>query len=445
MSVFIPQEVIRVKRDGGTIASADIEKFVAGITDGSVTDAQVSALAMAIYFNGMSPEEGAALTLAMRDSGDVMDWQGFGFDADAPIVDKHSTGGVGDKVSLMLAPIVAACGGFVPMISGRGLGHTGGTLDKLESIPGYDPYPDNEMFAGIVRDVGCSIIGQTGNLAPADKRFYGIRDVTATVESVPLITASILSKKLSAGLNALVMDVKFGNGAFMDSMEKAEELAGSIVRVATAAGTPTTALLTDMNQVLGTTAGNAVEIFETLEFLKNPEQADARLKEITLALAAHMLALSGAQADLKTARKKAEVALADGEAAEIFVQMVIAQGGPVDFMERAADHMPLAPIVKPITLGKAGFVAGMDTRAIGMAVVALGGGRTNPAHDVDHGVGLTQICQVGDRLEADQPAAMVYARSEDAADAAIQAVRAAVSLSDTAPDLSPIVAKIIGG
>lgn len=445
MSVFIPQEVIRTKRDGGTISSADIERFVKGITDGSVTDAQVSSLAMAIFFNGMSPEEGAALTLAMRDSGDVMDWQAYGFDADAPIVDKHSTGGVGDKVSLMLAPIVAACGGFVPMISGRGLGHTGGTLDKLESIPGYDPYPDNARFAEIVREVGCSIIGQTGNLAPADKRFYGIRDVTATVESVPLITASILSKKLSAGLNALVMDVKCGNGAFMDSPEKAEELAESIVRVAKAAGTPTTALLTDMNQVLGRTAGNAVEVFETIDFLKKTANADSRLLEITLELAAHMLALSGAQPSLEEARTKAEVALNDGEAAEVFAQMVVAQGGPADFMERADHYMPLASVVKPVTLGGAGYITGMDTRAIGMAVVALGGGRTDPAQKVDHGVGFTQIAQVGDRLDADTPFATVYARTEEAADAAIQTVRSSVKLADTAPSVSAVISKIIGG
>lgn len=444
-SVFLPQEVIRTKRDGGTISDADIRNFVAGITDGSVTDAQVSSLAMAIFFNGMSPEEGAALTLAMRDSGDVMCWTDYGFDADAPIVDKHSTGGVGDKVSLMLAPIVAACGGLVPMISGRGLGHTGGTLDKLESIPGYDPYPGIEAFAKIVGDVGCSIIGQTGDLAPADKRFYGIRDVTATVESIPLITASILSKKLSAGLGSLVMDVKFGNGAFMDTDEKAEELATNIVRVANAAGTPTTALLTDMNQVLGSTAGNAVEIFETIEFLTMPEKADTRLLDVALALAAHMLALSGAQPDLETARTRAEEALSSGKAAEIFAQMCAAQGGPADLIEKADTYLKLAPVVKPVSLGEAGYIAGMDTRAIGMAVVALGGGRTNPAHDVDHAVGLTKICQIGDRLAADQPFAMVYAQSEDAAEAAIRVVREAVELSDTAVEAAPIISKTIGG
>ncbi|WP_417450680.1 thymidine phosphorylase [Kordiimonas sp.] len=442
--VFLPQEMIRTKRDGGTIETADIQKFVAGITDGSVTDGQVAALAMAIFFNGMTPEEGAALTLAMRDSGDVMDWGKYGFAADAPIVDKHSTGGVGDKVSLMLAPIVAACGGYVPMISGRGLGHTGGTLDKLEAIPGYNPYPSIDRFAEIVKTVGCSIIGQTGDLAPADKRFYSIRDVTATVESVPLITASILSKKLSAGLGALVMDVKFGNGAFMDSAEKAEELARNIVRVANAAGVPTTALLTDMNQVLGSTAGNAVEIFETIDFLLEPKSADKRLVAVTLDLAAHMLALSGAQPNFDVARDKAAVALMKGDAAEIFAKMVIAQGGPADLYEKKHDYLRLAPVVKPVLAGKAGFVSAMDTRAIGMAVVALGGGRTDPAAKVDHSVGLTQICQLGDRVEADAALAMVYAQDDAAAEAAIKAVRAATSLAPVAPKCPPIVALTIG-
>jgi thymidine phosphorylase len=359
-------------------------------------------------------------------------------------VDKHSTGGVGDKVSLMLAPIVAACGGLVPMISGRGLGHTGGTLDKLEAIPGYDAYPSTRRFADIVRDVGCSIIGQTGDLAPADKRFYGIRDVTATVESVPLITASILSKKLSAGLKALVMDVKFGSGAFMDSEDKAEELANSIVRVAGAAGVPTTALLTDMNQVLGTTAGNAVEVHETVAFLTSPGGADSRLMDITLDLAAHMLSLSGAQQGLEVARTAAEEALASGRAAEIFARMVEAQGGPSDILEKAEAHAPLAPASLPVLAGADGYIGTMDARAVGMAVVALGGGRTDPAQKVDHGVGLTEICQIGDKVSADQPLAVVYARDAAAAERAAASVRAAVGITADKPASTCIVSKVIG-
>lgn len=443
--VFLPQELIRTKRDGGTLASGDIQKFVEGITNGGVTDAQLSAFAMAVFFRGMSPEEGAGLTLAMRDSGAVINWADYGLDADAPITDKHSTGGVGDKVSLMLAPVVAACGGLVPMISGRGLGHTGGTLDKFEAIPGYDPYPTIDRFADIMKSVGCSIIGQTSALAPADKRFYSIRDVTATVESVPLITASILSKKLSAGLGSLVMDVKFGNGAFMDSADKARTLAQNIVRVAKAANTPTTALLTDMNQVLGTTAGNAVEILETVQFLIDPANADKRLMDITLDLAAHMLTLSGAQENLKAARLASEKALASGKAAEIFGRMVTAQGGPTDFMQNYSQHLSIAPVVKPVLAAHSGYVGAMQTRDIGMAVVALGGGRIDPAQKIDHSVGLADICQVGDRIEADQPLAMVYARTSDAADAAVASVRAAIALTDDTPSLAPITAEIIRG
>ncbi len=444
-SVFLPQEVIRTKREGGIVSDKDIQLFVDGITNGGVTDAQLSAFAMAVFFRGMTPAEGAALTLAMRDSGDVINWVKYGLEADAPITDKHSTGGVGDKVSLMLAPIVAACGGLVPMISGRGLGHTGGTLDKFEAIPGYDPYPSIDRFAEIVKTIGCSIIGQTGDLAPADKRFYGIRDVTATVESVPLITASILSKKLAAGLNALVMDVKFGNGAFMNSQDKARTLAENIVRVASAAGTPTTALLTDMNQVLGRTAGNAVEVLETIVFLTHPKAADPRLLDVTLDLAAHMLALSGAQADVEAARSAAETALTSGRAAEIFGKMVAAQGGPTDFMEKHQNYLDFAPVVKPILAEARGYVQAMETRDIGMAVVALGGGRTDPSQDIDHRVGFTGLCQIGDSLEEDQPLAMVYAASDEAADAAVAAVQGAVTIGREAPKLAPVTAEIIKG
>ncbi|PCI61378.1 MAG: thymidine phosphorylase [Kordiimonadales bacterium] len=444
-SVFIPQEVIRQKREGGVVSSENLQQFVAGITDGSVTDAQISAFAMAVYFQNMEPEEGASLTLAMRDSGDVIDWSTYGFDKDAPITDKHSTGGVGDKVSLMLAPIVAACGGFVPMVSGRGLGHTGGTLDKFEAIEGYDPYPNIDQFAANVKEIGCSIIGQTSRIAPADKRFYGIRDVTATVESVPLITASILSKKLSAGLGSLVMDVKFGNGAFMDSFGKARVLAENIVRVAKAAGTPTTVLLTDMNQVLGSTAGNAVEVLEAVEFLTNSSSSDERLFQITLDLAAHMVLLSGLQPTYEAAREKADHALASGRAAEVFGRMVAAQGGPADFMEKHESYLTLSTNVQPVLAEKAGYVSSMDTRAVGMAVVALGGGRTEPAQIVDHSVGYTGICQICDKIEVGQPLAMVYAASDDAASAAAASFKAAVNISENKPAAANAIAEVIEG
>lgn len=444
-SVFIPQEFIRKKREQEPLSSSDIQAFVSGITDGSVTDSQISAFAMAVFFNGMTPEEGAGLTLAMRDSGDVLDWTKLGFDAGAPIVDKHSTGGVGDKVSLMLAPIVAACGGYVPMISGRGLGHTGGTLDKFEAIPGYNPYPDNDRFAEIVRTVGCSIIGQTGALAPADKRFYSIRDVTATVESIPLITASILSKKLAAGLNALVMDVKFGSGAFMPTYDASKELATNIARVATAAGTPTTALLTDMNEVLGHTAGNAVEVIEAIEFLVNPDEADARLLDVTLALAAHMLVLAGLDHDAAAARIRAVEALENGKAAEVFEKMVAAQGGPANILQSFNANVKTAQHSYDILAPASGFISAIDTRAIGMAVVALGGGRTNPASKIDHAVGFTDIAGLGTAVEEGQPIARIYCNDQDQKALGENAIKAAMMIEQTEPETFPSVAEIIEG
>ena len=272
MSPLLPQEIIRTKRNGEALDERSIASFVAGIADGSLSEGQVAAFAMAVFLNGMEAGEQAALTRAMTNSGSILDWRRVGLEG--PVVDKHSTGGVGDKVSLMLAPIVAACGAYVPMISGRGLGHSGGTMDKLESIPGYDTMPDLGTFMRNVREIGCSIIGQTSELAPADQRLYAIRDITATVESVPLITASILSKKLAAGLDHLVMDVKFGSGAFMGGADDSRALALNIVNIASSAGLPTTALLTDMNQVLGHTAGNALEVMETIDFLTGRERED---------------------------------------------------------------------------------------------------------------------------------------------------------------------------
>lgn len=443
--ILIPQAIILQKREGQTVSDADIARFVEGITDGRVTDAQIAAFGMAVFFNGMTPEEGAALTLSMRDSGDVIDWIKLGFEADAPIVDKHSTGGVGDKVSLMLAPIVAACGGLVPMISGRGLGHTGGTLDKFESIPGYYPYPSIERFAEIVREVGCSIIGQTGELAPADKRFYAVRDVTATVESIPLITASILSKKLSAGLNSLTMDVKFGSGAFMADYGKAKELAQNIVRVAGAAGTPTRALLTDMNQVLGSTAGNAVEVIESVEFLANPGAADPRLKDVTLALAAHMLAISGVFETVDAALAASKNSLEDGSAALVFEKMVAAQGGPSDILSSLSNHVKVAEQTYAVASDRTGYVSEQDTRAIGMAVVAMGGGRTDPAAKIDHAVGLTDIVQIGDRIEKGDLLAIVKAHDLVAAERAAEEIKSAIKLSDNEVSLTPVVAEIIEG
>src|SRR5829696_6939821 len=313
---MLAPEVIRKKRDGATLSTDEIAFLVGGITDGGLSDAQVGALAMAFFLRGLEPEERLTLTTAMRDSGSVLEW-----DLDKPVVDKHSTGGVGDKVSLMLAPVLAACGAAVPMISGRGLGHTGGTLDKLDSIPGYTSTPATEVIRRVVRDAGCAIVGQTADLAPADRRLYAVRDATGTVESIPLIVASILSKKLAEGLDALVLDVKSGSGAFMAAREDAEALARALVEVAKGAGVNTVALITDMNEVLGTTAGNAVEVREAVDHLTGASR-EPRLHEVTVALAAAALVQARLAPDEESARDKVQAVLDDGSAAERFGAMV---------------------------------------------------------------------------------------------------------------------------
>lgn len=435
---FLPQEVIRKKRDGQALGEDDIAAFVRGITDESVSEGQIAALAMAVFYNGMSRDEAVALTRAMRDSGDVLSWP----DSDRPIADKHSTGGVGDNVSLMLAPIVAACGAAVPMISGRGLGHTGGTLDKMESIPGYQVVPSNDLFRQTVSEVGCAIIGQTGSLAPADKRFYGIRDVTATVESVPLITASILSKKLAAGLEVLVLDVKAGNGAFMADVQSATELAQSLVDVATGAGLPTTALITDMNEPLASAAGNALEVRNAVEFLTGKHR-DPRLEAVTLALAASMVEGAGLAPDAETAFAMARDALESGKSVEYFARMVTALGGPADFVERYDDYLGQAPVVRDVLAEKGGYVSAVDARGLGLAVVALGGGRTRPQDDVDPAVGLADLAAVGSRLAPGDRLAQVHADDQAAAERAAQSVLNHYQLADTAPDASEVVVTTI--
>ncbi|MGA8335902.1 MAG: thymidine phosphorylase, partial [Solirubrobacteraceae bacterium] len=404
-------ELIRRKRDGLELSPDEISDLVRGIADGTVTDAQVGALAMAVVWRGMNAGERVALTGAMTRSGDVLDWTSSALSG--PVLDKHSTGGVGDKVSLLLAPIVAACGAFVPMISGRGLGHTGGTLDKLESIPGYGVTPDNERLREVVARAGCAIVGQTARLAPADRRLYAIRDATATVESIPLIVGSILSKKLAAGLDALVMDVKFGSGAMMPELARARELAQAIVEVAVGNGLPTVALLTDMNQVLGRTAGNAVEVRESIEHLTG-DARDERLLEVTLALSAELLVLGGLYPDVSQARAAALDALQDGRAAERFGAMVVELGGPSDLLDAPSRHLPGAPVVRPIEPGSAGVVSAIDVRAVGIAIVNLGGGRAREDDIVDHSVGLTEVAALGERVEpGGRPLALVHARDDD--------------------------------
>ena len=435
---MIPQEIIKAKRDGRALAPEDISSFIAALAEGRLSEGQIAAFAMAVWFNGMTSDETVALTLAMRDSGDVMTWPDLG----RPVADKHSTGGVGDNVSLMLAPIVAACGAAVPMISGRGLGHTGGTLDKLEAIPGYDILPSAERFRAIVREVGCAIIGQTGEIAPADKRLYGIRDVTATVDSVPLITASILSKKLSAGLGSLIMDVKVGNGAFMATISEARTLARSIVDVANGAGVRTSALISDMNQPLADCAGNALEVASAMEFLEG-RKSGARLHQIVTAFAAHMLVNAGISASLAAAAGRVDEALASGAALERFGRMVHALGGPADFAANWKAHLPAAPVIRPVLAEQDGYVSTYATREVGLAVIALGGGRLHPDDVIDHRTGFAAILPIGTRVEKGEPIAFVHAADEASAERGAWHYVSAVTISDKAPAASPVVLETV--
>ncbi|WP_042011832.1 thymidine phosphorylase [Aeromonas fluvialis] len=434
--MFLPQEIIRKKRNGEALSTQEIQFFIQGITNNTIGEGQIAALAMAVYFKDMTMDERVALTCAMRDSGMVLTWDHLNLGG--PIVDKHSTGGVGDVVSLMLGPMVAACGGFVPMISGRGLGHTGGTLDKLDAIPGYQTSVDNDRFLRIVKEAGVAIIGQTGDLAPADKRIYAVRDITATVESIAMITGSILSKKLASGLEALVMDVKVGSGAFMPTFEASEELAKSIVAVANGAGCRTSALLTDMNQVLASSAGNAVEVREAVRYLTG-EYRNPRIHEVTMALCAEMLISAGLACDERDARAKLQTVLDNGKAAEIFGRMVTGLGGPADFMERYDTYLPKASIVRPVFAANSGFVTAMDTRELGLAVVAMGGGRRAAGDKLDYAVGLTDFIRLGQRVDADKPIAMIHAQTEEQYAQAASMVQAAVRIGGERPQALPEV------
>jgi thymidine phosphorylase len=431
---IIPQEIIRLKRNGQVLNEQAINGFVSGLVDGNFSDSQVGAMAMAIFQQGMSIDERVNFTKAMMNSGEVLSWEGF----DGPIVDKHSTGGVGDKVSFMLAAIVAACGGYVPMISGRGLGHTGGTADKLESIVGFNVQPSISEFKRIVKDVGVAIISQTDNLAPADKRLYSIRDVTATVESIPLITASILSKKLAAGLDVLVMDVKVGNGAMMNNLADAKALAQSITSVANGAGVKTQAIITDMNQVLGTSAGNAIEMYETVKYLTG-KQREPRLHKVVQALASAMLINTNLASSEKDAHVKIEKVLSSGLAAEVFNRMVSALGGPKNFVEKPWDSMQKANVITEVKASQHGYIAQMDTRAVGMSVVGLGGGRTAPTQQVDHTVGFDRILPLGVQVNRGEVIARVHAKDEDSANRAIEQFNNALSYSEESPELPPVI------
>ena len=421
--------IIAKVRRHETPSGAELAWFARGLASGAVSDAQAGAFAMAVCLNGLSEAGRVALTEGMRDSGDVLGW-----DLDGPVVDKHSTGGVGDCVSLLLAPMLAACGVYVPMISGRGLGHTGGTLDKLEAIPGLSTDVTEAKLRRIVGDLGCAIVGATGRIAPADKRLYAVRDVTATVESVELITASILSKKLAAGLGGLVMDVKVGSGAFMKTADEARALARSLVEAGNGAGCRTAALITDMNQPLAPSLGNALEVAVCMEVLSGNRAAAPRLTDLTLSLGEEALALAG----VGEARARLEAALDDGSAMARFAAMIAALGGPPDMAEDWRTHLPAAPVVGDVLAPEAGHVAAIDGEALGLAVVALGGGRQVESDRIDPAVGLSEVVALGQKVERGQPLAVVHAATEEAAEAAAQAVVAAVTLGD-APELPPLI------
>lgn len=433
---FLPQEVIRKKRDGNELSQTEIAYFVDAIATDSISEGQVAAFAMATFFQGMNIDERIALTCAMRDSGDVLSWQDLALNG--PVLDKHSTGGVGDLVSLVLGPIVAACGGYVPMISGRGLGHTGGTLDKLDAIPGYQTQVSNTTFRDMVKEVGIAIIGQSTNLALADKRLYATRDITATVESLDLVTASILSKKLACGLDALVMDVKTGSGAVMKDLESSIELATSISAVANGAGVKTSCLITDMSQVLASSAGNALEIAETIAFLTG-EKRSTRLAEVIYALADEMLIISGLAKTPEDAAKKRTHALDSGAAAEKFAQMVAGLGGPTDLIEKPENYLTKANFIRPVYADSIGYLTSMDTREMGMAVVDLGGGRTRASDTLDYSVGLNQIVSLGQKLDQQTPLCFVHASNEDDFKRVQKSILAAIQLSETKVKTAPVL------
>ena len=429
-------EIIRAKRNGEALSQSEITRFVSELADAKCPPEQAAALAMAIYLNGMNFDETAMLTKAMAASGTIIDWRAC--DVTGPVIDKHSTGGVGDKVSLILAPLVAACGGFVPMVAGRGLGHTGGTIDKLESIPGYRTELPLEDLIETVKTVGCAIVSQTGNFAPADGPLYAIRDVTATIESTPLITASILSKKLAAGVQALVMDIKTGNGAFMVEESAAQALGEAMIGAGKAMGLPIRVMITDMNEPLGSAAGNALEVRECLDWMTGAKR-EARLDLITRRLVLEMLEMGG----IADGTSRIQQAISSGEVAERFSSMVAAQGGPTDLIDNPDRYLAKAPVIRPIPAPKSGRLVALKTLSIGQAVVRLGGGRHRLGDLIDSSVGFSDIVPVGTTLETGEPMAFVHAASEEAANQGVADYIAACSVGDGNPDSHPLIRKIL--
>ncbi|MEM8631632.1 MAG: thymidine phosphorylase [Pseudomonadota bacterium] len=437
-----PRRTIARLRDREHVSPDELAEFIHGIGDGRIGDAQAAAFAMAIVLNGVSHDQRVALTLAMRDSGDVLNW-----DLPGPVLDKHSTGGVGDSVSLILAPALAACGAYVPMISGRGLGHTGGTLDKLEAIPGVVTEVSEPDFRRIVGDVGCAIVSATGSIAPADKRLYAVRDLTATVESVDLITASILSKKLAAGLDALVLDVKVGSGAFMKSHAEAKTLAQALVSAARGAGCPTQALITDMNQPLAPALGNALEVAGVMEILTRGVPVDGvpdPLLTLVAELGGTALALGGLADNAASGARLILDAVEMGHAAEKFGAMVTALGGPADFVSRWMDRLPSAPVLVDVLADRSGYVGTIDGTGLGHVVIDLGGGRKFDGDAIDPTVGLSAVAALGSRVAVGDRLAVVHAVSETEALEAAQAVVGAFSIVPDRPSVPGRIHERIG-
>lgn len=433
-----PQDVIRRKRDREELSEREIAAFVKGVVDGSWADYQASALLMAVFLNGMTNNERRFLTEEMLHSGEVLDFS----DIPKPKVDKHSTGGVGDKTSLILAPLAAACGVCVPMISGRGLGHTGGTLDKLEAIPGFRVNLSLKEFRALLEALGFAMIGQTGELAPADKKLYALRDATATVEAIPLIVASIMSKKLAAGLEALVLDVKTGTGAFMREESRARELARALVATGNSCNVRTEALITDMNQPLGRAVGNALETKECIEILRGESmEGSAPVLELSLELAARMVALSGVESSLDASRRAVRHALDSGRAFELFRRDVEAQGGDASVCDEPERLLPLTLRSVKVESPQEGYVTGIDAAEVGRAVAILGGGRTHISDSIDPAVGFISEAKIGDRLACGQPFGTLYFHDEARGRAATEIVRAAYEVSETPPLHLPALIK----
>jgi thymidine phosphorylase len=436
---WLPQETIRVKRDGGRLDAADLARIARGLADGSLSDAQAGAFAMAVTLRGMESAECADWTRAVRDSGETFDWRRES--PPGPVLDKHSTGGVGDLVSLALAPMLAACGAWVPMIVGRGLAHTGGTLDKLESIPGYASRPDPGRVRRAVREAGVAIVGAGDHIAPADRRLYAIRDVTATVDCLPLIVASILSKKLAAGLDALVLDVKRGNGAVLPEPERGRELARAMTATAAEAGLAMSALMTDMSEPLARSAGNALELREAIAMLRG-EPPDPSLLEVTLALGAEVMVRGALARDEAAARTALAVSLEDGRAAERFSRMVAGLGGPAELLERPDAHLARAPVVADVPASATGTVTSIDTHAVGLAVLRLGGGRTASGQSIDHAVGFDRLLPRGSTVRAGDAIARVHARTRESAEAATVALAASFTIGEGQPEAPPLVERL---